>query len=582
MQKITGILCALLLLSVSINTQANVQSSSYEMMLIGSEFELCRSSATHFCRAKDVPAFRSGNHRSAKQYKLAISQIEKMMHVSRWSPARQALRYDLHRLFNAIAKRAGTRILSHAQLLSVWKSIAIKRDGKALSGHSLYLSMSESELAMILDHLEFAQLDHAGRRYKDAVVVDEDEPSMSIKLAKQVIDIVKNSDSKPKILVATVGYRDSYLHVDAYVSLFNQLGGETSWLPIDASLTQLIADKKLCSNLTKYRADILKSYDRNRIYNDLVQIQQKYCARPTLLSEQVSAADAIVFVGDDPKLLNKAMLIDGKESELLIQIRQQMNAKKLLVVAAGEMVRGMVNQGEKGAVVLGGNSEYAMLNGTSSVVQQRLACENYGSCETDYNSVVYQHGGVGLLDFPLIDTQVSSHGNIARLARVAHDNKLSQSIAIDKDTAVLLNEFDGALNFEVMGKGGVIYLSFNDNKPSLTDINYHYFTPGDVVSSTPNRINVNYPSWKTIAKDPQAQLAFYNNLFYGDNFNRFSEQACVINDSSWQGLAGRNKQFLVKLSKTPSSQLHMGGLKIKNGYEFYCSISALSLSLTRN
>ncbi len=582
MQKVAGMLFALLLLCVSNDTHANVQSTSYEMMLIGSEFELCRSSATHFCRAKDVPAFRVGNNRSAKQYKLAISQIEKMMHVSQWNPNRQALRYDLHLLFNAIAKRAGTRILSHAQLLSVWKSISIRRDGKALSGHSLFLSMSESELAMILDHLEFAQLDHAGRRYKDAVIIDKSEPSMSITLAKQVIDMAKKGDAKPKVLVATVGYRDSYLDVDAYVSLFNQMGGEASWLAIDASLAQLIADKNNCNDLTKYRADILKSYDRNRIYKDLVKIQHQYCMNPSLFSRQVASADAIVIVGDDPKLLNKAFIVNGRESKLLTQIRQQMNAKKLLVVAAGKMASGVVSKGNQGAVILGGNSEYAMLNGTSSLAQKRLACEDYGSCETDYNSVIYQQGGIGLLDFPLIDTQVSSRGNIARLARVAHDSKLTQSVAIDKGTAILLNEKNGALNFQVVGESGVIYLSFKDAKPSLTDINYHYFTPGDDVSSSLNNVKVVYPEWKTVAKDPQAQLAFYNNLFYGDNYNRFSEQACVINDQTWQGLAGRNKQFLVKLSKTPSSQLQMGGVKIKNDYKFYCSISALSLSVTRN
>lgn len=582
MRKFAGMLFALLSLSVPFHIKANAQSTSYEMMLIGSDFELCRSSETQFCRAKDVSAFRNGNNRSAKQYKLAISQIEKMMHVDRWSPARQALRYDLHLLFNATAKRAGTRILSYSQLLSAWKSMSIRRDGKTLSGHSLFLSMTESELSMILDHLEYAQLDHAGRRFKDAVIVDTQEPSNSINFAQKVVEIAKVGDAKPKILIATIGYRDNYSEVDAYVSLFHKLGAEADWLPIDASLAQLMLANESCGSLEQYRADILKSYDRNRIYKDLVKTQQQYCANPKLFNKAIKSANAIVLVGDKPQLLNKTFLSDDEATPLLKLIKQRVDVKKLTLVAAGEMVKGVVQKGNNGAVILSGNSEYALLNGTSSLVQRRLACDSYGSCDNDYNSVTYQYGGLGLLKFPIIDTQVSSHGNIARLARVGFDTGLQQSMAIDKATAVLLNQRDSAVNFEVIGQGGVIYLSYQSKKPSLELINYHYFTPGDLVTNNAGVVSVAYPEWKTIAKDPQAQLAAYNNLFYGDNFNRFAEQACVINDKSWQGLAGRNKQFMVKLAKTANSQLHMGGVKVNDGYEFYCSINALSLSLTRN
>lgn len=582
MQKFAGMLFALLSLSVQFHNEANAQSTSYEMMLIGSDFELCRSSETQFCKAKDVSAFRNGNNRTAKQYKLAISQIEKMMHVDRWSPDRQALRYDLHLLFNATAKRAGTRILSYAQLLSAWKSMSIRRDGKALSGHSLFLSMTESELSMILDHLEYAQLDHAGRRLKDAVIVDNKEPSISINFAQKVVEVAKKVEAKPKILVATVGYRDGYSEVDAYVSLFNQLGGDASWLPIDASLAQLMHAKESCRTLERHRADVLKSYDRNRIYKDLVTTQQQYCANPKLFNDAIKGANAIVLVGDKPQLLNQTFLNNGEATALLRLIKQRIDAKKLTLVAAGEMVKGVVSRGNSGAVILSGNSEYALLNGTSSLVQKRLACDSYGSCDSDYNSVTYQYGGLGLLKFPIIDTQVSSHGNIARLARVGFDTGLQQSMAIDKGTAVLLNQRGSKVDFEVIGQGGVIYLSYQTQQSSLEKINYHYFTPGDLVTNNAGAISVAYPEWKTIAKDPQAQLATYNNLFYGDNFNRFAEQACVIDDKSWQGLAGRNKQFMVKLAKTADSQLHMGGVKVKDGYEFYCSINALSLSLSRN
>ena len=95
-------------------------------------------------------------------------------------------------------------------------------------------------------------------------------------------------------------------------------------------------------------------------------------------------------------------------------------------------------------------------------------------------------------------------------------------------------------------------------------------------------MSVVYPQWKEKATNPEAQLAHYNNLFYGDSFKKFAEQACVIDDQKWSGVAGRNKEFLIELSKNKNSELHMGGLKVDENYQFYCSISSLLLVLKHN
>jgi hypothetical protein len=83
-------------------------------------------------------------------------------------------------------------------------------------------------------------------------------------------------------------------------------------------------------------------------------------------------------------------------------------------------------------------------------------------------------------------------------------------------------------------------------------------------------------------RNHEAQLAHYNNLFYGDSFKKFAEQACIIDDQKWSGAAGLNKEFLIKLSKTKNSELNMGGLKVGESYQFYCSISSLLLVLKHN
>lgn len=582
MQKLAGMLLGLLWISVVTQVQAAIPPKAYQMMLMGSEFELCRSSATRFCLARDAASFVRNKSRSAIQYKLAIPQIEKMMRVERWAPSRQALRYDLHLLFNAIAKRTGTRVLSYPQLLSAWKSTSIKRDGKTLSGHSLFLSMTESELAMILDHLEFAQVDHANRRVKESVIINPKIESPSINFAKQVIRLSKSKDKPANILVATLGYRDSFADVDAYIALFGQLGADVNWLPIDAALNRLLHDGARCEQLTDYRAKFMQSYDRKRIYNDLIDLQLAFCRDSNRFNKAINQADIVVLVGDKPRLLKASLMNNNQESSLLSLIRQRMKKNQLAVVAVANMAKGMVGKSQSGAVILSGNSEYAMLNGTLSEAQKQRTCKDYGSCEQDYNTVVYQQGGLGLIDFPVVDIQVSSHGNIARLAKVAVDSGHKRSLSIDKETAVLISPQQRGIVYQVIGQHGVMYLEQKALAKGLTNIDYHYFTPQDNFVINDEQLSAEYPSWKTVAKDPDAQLAHYNNLFYGDNFKRFTEQACVINEKQWSGLAGRNKQFMIEVAKTPNSELHMGGLKVNDGYQFYCSINALSLTLKRN
>lgn len=574
-------LLSVLLISIGTCSMTMAKAVTYEMMLIGSELELCRSSATQFCSGTQAATLIK-NSRTAAQYKLAVDQIEKMMSVDLWQPSRQALRYDLHLLFNGIAQKAGTKVLSYSQLLQLWKSIAIKRDGKSLSGHSLFLSMTEAEFAMILDHLEFSQVDYAGRRLKERVQLNEALSSPTMEFAKKIVELASNKKYKPKILIATVGNRDSFSDVDVYIDLFNQIGASASWLPIDAALHQLMLDKKSCNQIERYRANILKSYDRARVYNDLVNAQKEFCNEPAKFNNAIKEASAIILVGSHPQYLNKSFMDNNQDSELLTLIRHQIKNKKLTVVAVGNMAKGLVSKSSKGAVILGGNSTHALFNGTSTYQQVMRACKSYGSCDIDYNSVIYQQGGIGLLNFPIIDTEVSSRGNIARLAQVALESELKRSLSIDRNTAILVNTSKLGDSYTVIGRQGVMYLEDVDKEHSLFNIQYHYFTPDDQLTLINEKISVVYPKWKENATNPEAQLAHYNNLFYGDSFKKFAEQACVIDDQKWSGVAGRNKEFLIELSKNKNSELHMGGLKVGESYQFYCSISSLLLVLKHN
>lgn len=579
-KKLLLISFTILLASFSLNTQAS--SKEYEVMLIANDFEFCRSSANHLCKSSEITTLVKEDYRRPIQYKLVISQIKKMMNVELWRPSRQAFRYDLQLLFNGIAKKAGIGTLSYSQLINVWKSVAIKRDGKTISGHSLFLSMTKDELAMVLDHLEFEQVDYAGRRLKEKISLVKSDKSSTIKFAKKIIKLAKNDEQTPNVLIVPAGMRDSFVDVDSYVDLFNQLGANASWLPIDAALNKLLSDKKQCDALEKYRADVLNSYDRKRIYGDLIDTQMRYCNDSTLFNKAIADADAIIVIGDNPKLLNDSFMVNNLDNKLLQQIRKKIQVKELMIVAIGNMAKGLVSKGTHGAVILQGDSQSAMTNGTSTSQQIEDVCKNYGSCETDYHSVIYQLGGIGLIDFPIIDTNVSSSGNVARLAKVGLDSKLNMSLSIDRNTALLVRKVNKNNQVKVIGEQGIVLLSQPNNSVDLTNIKYSYFTPEDVINFDQKNITINYPDWKNPPEQSETELAHYKNLFYGDSFKRFSEQACVINHNKWAGNAGRHQQFRISLEKNRKNKLYMGALKVGDDYQFYCSINAMSLRLIRN
>ena len=68
---------------------------------------------------------------------------------------------------------------------------------------------------------------------------------------------------------------------------------------------------------------------------------------------------------------------------------------------------------------------------------------------------------------------------------------------------------------------------------------------------------------------------------YGNNFMKFSQQACLTEKSQWSGYAGKKRQFKIKLHKDQSSNMMLGGIKLDDQYRLYCSFENLKLDIVR-
>ncbi|MDP2560961.1 hypothetical protein [Psychrobium sp. 1_MG-2023] len=571
--------------------EALAEETDYQLMLVGSQLEFCRSTELTHCSPSSVTSFSQALSRDSIKYKFSIKQVNKATATEHWQSGRQTIRYDMAIILQELAKKFGTKVLSYPQLLAVWKSTTVKHNQRQLSGHSLLLSLSEDERLMILDFLELPQLDSFSQRIEEQTIVNDKISPFSNSLFQQIVEQarLKNNQSKPSILIVTAGNRDSFYDVDAYTSLFNQLGADAKWLPIDAALTQLKADKERCMWLENYRGRILNSFDRAKVYEDLLLIQQRFCKQPFLMSNAINAADAIVFVGDSPLKLRASLISgDNKPSLYLSLIKRRVEMNKLFVAAIGAVGRALVSQAHTSPVILSGNSEQAMNLGSINVLEASTKCNRFESCQSQHNLTTYYPGGVGLFDFAVLDTDMSERGNIARLARVVYDMEQQFGLGIDQNTAVMLaNPESDTVKVKVIGSQGVVVLNkTKDSQQHSTDdelrqINYSYLTTGDIAEFSNGQMRVTYPQWKkTPASANTAPLSF-NNLFFNSNFKLFSQQACLINEPQWSGFAGRKRQYTVTLAKSDSSEFRLGGLKVGNGYQLFCSFTSLLLDITR-
>src|SRR5690606_20900845 len=154
-----------------------------------------------------------------------------------------------------------------------------------------------------------------------------------VELAQQVAGPTR----KPRLLVVTASGRDPYAAVDFYTNLFEEAGAEVSWLPINAAYRAAqqnrVDNDPSCAQLPQYLAAYHGTYQRERIYPDLMQQQMTFCQQGSAAAvEQIRRADAIFINGGDQSLTLQAFRQeDGSASAELKQLQSMLAAGQIIV-----------------------------------------------------------------------------------------------------------------------------------------------------------------------------------------------------------------------------------------------------------
>lgn len=584
------------------NTGPKANLPEYSMLLVGGGLQECRSTNTRNCSAADT---FSSAAKTVDLFSLSSENIANIADTEFWGTDRVIEQQRTVALLDFMRSRVGNEQISAKELSRLWRSAETEMDGIWLSGRINYDELTERELNFVFDQLEAQVLAAPNKnnrrtinRMKEYASLEKTKDQFTTEIYQKIVGLaqqVAGSQRKPRFLVVTASSRDPFADVDFYTNLLAKAGAEVSWLPINAAYQRAQqfkdSNKPSCDALTDYLATEHGTFQRERIYPDLMQQLQRFCQNGTKAAvEQIRKADGIFFNGDDQSLLLKAFqLDDGSESEELQQIERMFTSGKLIVAGVSAGAAAMAGgsfQGKRIPMISGGDSYSAMQFGAFDLPALQPGCDKDQSCSNglgEKHLTFLAKGGLGLFNWGTVDTHLSERGRQGRLIRLLNDTQTRFGFGIDEATALLVGVTNTdnipQVKMAVMGAAGVYIVdtqalqSVGEGKATvIKQVNTHYLTRGDTVEIKDGVLRTRFAAWKFAPNNMQAPMLTSGELFERDNYKQLAHLLCLTQSRSADGKAikvGQGQQ--ISLYKDHSSYTRQGIYHLQDKEVQYCS-----------
>lgn len=583
------------------NSQANNKTMpSYSMMLIGGGASVCASAQKSEC---DAAATFSNNAKTAALFSVQTKYIDNIIADSFWPEERKIVAAQLGAMLKHLQNKLADSAVTERELSRLWRSSEVEHNGSWVSGRDLYGNLTEAERNFVFDQLEVevAQTGLKNDRKKEQVLPLNSKDPFSLALYQQFVGLASEVSGKraPRILVVTASGRDPFAAVDYYVDLFEKLGAQASWLPVNAAYQAAQRDsagrEAGCQNYLQHLVKEQGSYQRGRVYPDLLTQQKTFCA---LGSEQalneIRRADAIFINGGDQSLTYKAFKEpDGSDSKELAQIRSMLSKGELVLAgtsAGTAVMSGGSYLGADTVMISNGQSPQALYQGAFAAKAPQQGCEKANNCGTgmDESSLTYQaEGGLGLFPWGVLDTHFSERGRQGRLLTLVAQSKNTFGFGVDEATALLVG-FDkknpDLIRFAVSGAEGVYVaqrVAETSVEPSkLLAMQSHYFTNGDSFSLQQGQLFASFADWKYAPSTASRPLLTSGSLFNGDNFRQLANLLCNNQSRTADGsFSVAGKDFKVQLRRDSQSAARSGQYNVGAINKNYCSYRNVQVSV---
>jgi len=582
MKRNTAIVLAFSLISTLSFAKTTKEQS--KLFLVGGGLKSCSSMAIKNCNTKALannPQLKQA--KKSNYYKIDKKSVN-FINNSWPESFNDNNQQQVIELITSIQTDEKPTLLSKSQLKSVFRRYDDKR---------IINKLNDAEYYLLLDLLEQPVLTNNGSaRLKEHVDLANSSNIFSTEIYHEFVRLTRELANKtsPRVLVLTASARDPFEAVDFYQAAFIQAGGDSQWLPLDATLNTLINQmgdrQQICQQLPETRLKVQGSANRELVYPDLTKKQLQACLNPKNILTAISQADGIFINGGDQSLTAKAFInSDGSDSAAFKLIKEKLTNNTLIIggTSAGTAVMsGGTYKQSTIAMITNGQSNTAIFRGAKKDVLPQEGCQKSNSCneavlndDLTYNS----KGGLGLFHWGIMDTHFSERGRQGRLAQLALDTNTRFAFGVDEATALIVSDINSKEpNFEVAGQSGVFIVdnNLNDKNAVIT----HYITRGDTAKLTVNKLVISAASWKKSMVEQGELPQKLENIFKGKRYQQMTKLLCLTKNhelnakTSWRE---RNKN--INVTKLEQAKSHYGAIVFHGKNTDYCSYQNYQLQI---
>ncbi len=577
----------ILLLSALITTQSSAKTTEKQskLFLVGGGLKTCSSMASKNCisntLAKNSPLSTA---KTTSLYKIN-EKIIKLLKNSWPNHFNKRNFLQIVSLLEKIDKKTSEQIKTKAEL----KSLLRKYDRKRVIS-----KLNDAEYFLLFDLLEQPVLaPNSQQRLKEHVDLSQSTHVFSTEIYQRFVALAREISNKetPNIVVITASARDPFEAADFYQAVFQQAGGNTQWLPLDATLNSAFQQhgdrKSICKSLPSIRLKVQGSINRELVYPDLSEQQYQACLSPETIIENIANADGIFINGGDQSLTAKAFLNDdGTDSKTLALIKQKLANNTLIIggTSAGTAVMsGGKYNNDAIVMITNGQSNTAIVRGAKKDVLPQEGCQKTGSCDDavlnddlTYNSA----GGLGLFHWGIMDTHFSERGRQGRLATLVLETNTRFAFGVDEATALIVSEVTSENpNFEVVGESGVFVVENNFSMQNKT-LSTHYITRGDKARLDNQQFRLQIADWKNMSIEKGTMPSDIEDIFSGSRYQLSAKVLCrTLNKSFSATTQWRKTKHSVQVAKANDYKDGFGAISFGGVDKGYCSYQNYQLSI---
>jgi len=583
--------------SLFLLTNFNVAiAATPDLFLFGQGLSFCSSENLQQCsKDKKVTGFEDKAKKTAI-YSVTDQALERLDEVS-WTDQPE-LKQQTIALLKILKPKLDEKQFSERLFVRMLRRQNFSYLNEDLKGRDVWSNLFEFEKQNLFDLLEQKQSSKSGKRLNTSVDIKSTNNQSSILAYKafyKAAAVISGNKRKPRIAFITGNDRDPYKKVDYFQDLFEQLGFEANWLPIDSAMqTALVAkeyDLTSCDSLEDFQIKKLASYRRKVLYPDLYKLQVSQCKKKDALINILKKSDAL-FIADGSPLLafHSFYLPTGDKSELLQKFEEMLMQKQIILGLEGSSIQGISNK----STIFSGDGLQVMLTPSTIMSSGNEACNLGLDCialESERNLGYINSTLFNMFPWGVFDTQTSSLARQPRLIKTAVETNNRFAFGLDKSTSVAIstskNENGDTIEFNVLGKGGFWVFDTQKNGKQLSlqassiemeEFTSYYLTHQDSMTLRNGVISVDFASWKfTNTTNIQTPTVTSSQPFARYNFYKLNKMLCNTGAAQAKGTGDiQGVDYTLLLKRDASSTARKGIISLDSKNLNTCSFSGIS------